>query len=232
MARQNAYHTDASFRAHGFWLAVALLFSSPLLLAYEISLTPAALHDAWTLGQRNDQATAEFLAPYSKEITGGTQESPHIASIDILTPFAQVLDQSRQNSSHFTEQEAVQAYRERGDTVIVRIRLMLPASYPQSERGPQSPPASQGESSVLRPENFWQSFKFAVKQHGKVLDARSIRNKPVYSSATKASAATLDGQTVWLEYEAKSVASDEIALEVTTPEGKTVTTNFDLRNLR
>jgi hypothetical protein len=232
MTRQRAYQADVNFRVYGFWLAVALLFSSPLLQAYEIPLTPAALHDAWTLGQRNDQATAEFLAPYSKESTGGTQESPHIAEIDILTPFAQVLDQSRQNSSHFTEPEAVQAYRQRGDTVIVRIRLMLPASYPQSERGPQSPPASQGESALLRPENFWQSFKFAVKQHGKVLDARSIRNKPVYSSATKASAATLDGQTVWLEYDAKSVASDEIALEVTTPEGKTVTTSFDLRKLR
>jgi len=54
---------------------------------------------------------------------------------------------------------------------------------------------------VLRPENFWQSFKFAIKQHGKVLDAHSVHNKPVYSSATKTSASMLDGQTVWLEYE-------------------------------
>jgi len=232
MTRPGVYQTDVSFRVCGFWVVFALLFSSPVLQAYELPLSPAALHDAWTLGQRNDQATAEFLAPYSKEMTGGTQERPHIAQIDVLTPFAQVLDQSRQNPSHFSEQEATQAYRQRGDTVIVRIRIMLPASYPQSERGPQSPPASQGESAVLRPENFWQSFKFAIKQHGKVLDARSVHNKPVYSSATKTSASMLDGQTVWLEYDAKAVASDEIAVEVTTPEGKTITTNFDLRKLR
>src|ERR1700732_3297853 len=31
MTRQNAPRTDGSFRTYGFWLAVALLFSSPLL---------------------------------------------------------------------------------------------------------------------------------------------------------------------------------------------------------
>jgi hypothetical protein len=54
----------------------------------------------------------------------------------------------------------------------------------------------------------------------------------VYSSATKASSATLDGQTVWLEYDAKAVASDEMVIEVTTPDAKTVDVSFDLKKLR
>jgi hypothetical protein len=214
-------------------LAFASMLSSSLpLRAYEFPLSPAAVHEAWTLGQRNDQATAEFLSPYSKQVTEGTQQGPHVAEIEVLTPFALVLDQSRQNLSGYSEQQAQQAYKQRGDTVIVRVRLMLPAAYPQAERGPQAPKATGGQSATLRPENFWQSFQFAVKQHGRVVDARSVHNKPVYSSATKASSATLDGQTVWLEFDAKAVASDEIVVEVTTPDAKTAGVSFDLKKLR
>jgi hypothetical protein len=221
-----------NFHLGGLLMTVGLICCSLALNAFEAPLTPAALHDAWTLGQRNDQATAEFLAPYSKQVTEGSQQVPHIAEIEVLTPFAQVLDESRRNMNGYSEQQGAQAYRQRGDSVIVRITLMLPSAYPDAERNPNAPPASRGQTAALRPENFWQSFHFAVKQHGKVLEPRSIHNKPVYSSPTKASSATLDGQTVWLDFDAKSVASDEIVVEVTTPDAKTVSISFDLRNLR
>jgi hypothetical protein len=215
-------------------LAVGLSLA-PGVWAYEVPLGPSSLHDAWVLGQRNDQATAEFLAPYSQQFNAtDTQNTPQVAEIQVLTPFAQVVDQSRQNlSGRYTEQQAVQAYHHQGDTVMVLVRLMLPGAYPQSERSPQAPPASsQGQNAVLRPENFWQNFQFAVKQNGKVLATRSISNKAIYSSATKAAPATLDGQTVWLEYDAKSVAAEEITVNVTSPDAKTITTNFDLKKLR
>jgi hypothetical protein len=217
-------------------LALAIGLSlAPSTDAYEVPLNPSSLHDAWVLGQRNDQATAEFLAPYSQQFNAtNVQNTPQVAEIQVLTPFAQVVDQSRQNlSGRYTEQQAVQAYHHQGDTVIVLIRLMLPGAYPQSERSPQAPPASShGQSAVLRPENFWQNFQFAVKQNGKVLATRSISNKAVYSSATNAAPATLDGQTVWLEYDSKSVAPEEITVDVTSPDAKTITTNFDLKKLR
>jgi len=211
---------------------LTILCFRPQLSAYELPLTPAGVHDAWVLGQRNDQATAEFLAPYSKQVTSSAQNSTHIAEIEVLTPFALVVDQSRQKLSGYTEAQAAQDYRQRGDTVVVRIRLMLPGAFPESERNAQAPPASPAEKATLRAENFWQSFKFAVKQGQKMLTPRSIHNTPVYSAATKSAPSTLDGQTVWLEYEAKNVASDEILVEVTTPDAKMVTTNFDLRKLR
>jgi hypothetical protein len=209
------------------------LFNLTLSLdAYEVPLAPPALHDAWTLGQRNDQATAEFLAPYSRLIVAGEPNSPHVAEIELLTPFTQVVDQSRQNLSDYTEPQAGQAYRQRGDTVIVRIRLMLPAAFPKSGRDSQNPPATRAQTAPLRPENFWQSFQFTVKQGQKILTARSIQNKAVYSAATNSAPSTLDGQTVWLEFEARSVASEEITVGVTTPDAKTVSATFDLKKLR
>ena len=208
------------------------------LAAYEVPLTPAALHEAFVLGQRNDQATADFLNPYLKQLTERV-EVPHIAEIEVLTPFAQIVDRSRRRTSGYSEQQAARDYQRLGNTVRVRILLLLPAAYPRPEQGtpetnaPQPPPSSSSEqNSALRPEKFWQNFRFALKQHGKVIPTRSVQNKPVHSSPTPDEPAVLDGATVWLEYDANDVASDEATIEVVTPESKTITAVFDFKKLR
>jgi len=203
--------------------------------AYEAPLPPAALHEAYILGQRNDQSTATFLNPYLKQITEGTQV-PHIAEIQILTPFAQVVDLSRRFTSGYTEEQAAREYHQRGDTVVVRILLMLPAAYPKPEPSPAEAPAPAPQppapNTALQPENFWQNFRFDTKQHGKTIPTRFIRNKPIYSTPTKDTPAVLDGATVWLEYDSKDVASDETVVEVTTPDSKTIDATFDLKKVR
>jgi hypothetical protein len=203
--------------------------------AYEVPLTPAALHEAYILGQRNDQATAKFLNPYVKQITDNSQAS-HIAEIEILTPFAQVVDLSRQLTSGYTEEQAARDYHQRGDTVVVRILLMLPAAYPKPDislnQTPPPPPQPPAPNTAMQPENFWQNFRFETKQHDKTIPTRFIRNKPIYSTPTKDTPGVLDGATVWLEYDAKDVASDETVVEVTTPDSKTINATFDLKKLR
>lgn len=214
-------------------LAVATAGAS----AYEAPLTPAALHDAYVLGQRNDQATAAFRSPYLKQLTDRAAD-PHIAEIEIFTPFAQVVEQSQRLISGYTEQQAAQDYHHRGDTILVRILLMLPAAYPKDQTTPEttspaaSPSSSADQNSALRPENFWQNFRFALKQHGKVIPTRSIHNTPVHSTPTADAPGVLDGATVWLEYDAKDVASDDATIEVVTPDSKTISAAFDLKKLR
>jgi len=204
--------------------------------AYQVPLTSASLHEAYILGQRNDQMTASFLSPYLKQITGGSQ-APRIAEIEILTPFAQVVDLSRRSTSGgYTEEQAAREYHQRGDTVVVRVLLMLPAAYPKPETVPNQPLAAPQQSppsnAALRPESFWQNFRFETKQHDKTIATRFIRNKPIYSAPTKDTPAVLDGATVWLEYDAKDVASDETVVEVTTPDSKKTNVTFDLKKLR
>ena len=67
--------------------------------------------------------------------------------------------------SGFSEQQALAAYHKRGDTVVIRIRLVLPAAYPEKERGAQAPAVSHdpNQTANLRPENFWQKFQFAAQ---------------------------------------------------------------------
>jgi hypothetical protein len=204
-------------------------------LAYEVPLAPASLHEAFILGQRNDSATAAFLNPYLKQNTDGP-EAPHIAEIQIFTPFAQVVDLSRRFTSGYSEEQALREYQQRRDTVVVRIVLMLPAAYPKPEpaagEAPAPPQPSPAPSTPLQPENFWQNFRFATKQRGKTIPTRFIRNKPIYSTPTKDTPAVLDGATVWLEYDAKDMASEDTVVEVTTPDSKTISATFELKNLR
>src|ERR1700716_1593544 len=228
--------SDARLRIARLLLVVMLcIANSGVSLAYEVPLTPAALHEAFILGQRNDAATAAFLNPYVKQITENSRE-PHIAEIQILTPFAQVVDLSRQFTSGYSEEQAAREYHQRGNTVVVRILLMLPAAYPKPEPAPNETPAPPQQSpppnTALQPENFWQNFRFDTKQHGKTIATRSIHNKPIYSTPTKDTPAVLDGATVWLEYDAKDVASEETVVEVTTPDSKKINATFDLKKLR
>ena len=211
--------------------AVSCLLIPDVLNAYEVPLKPASVHEAYVLGRRNDQATAGFLNPYVKQLTAET-EHPDIAQIEVLTPFAQVVDLSRRNAtSSYTEEQAADDYRRNGDKIVVHITLVLPAAYASAKRNPETP-STDTKNAPLAPENFWQNFRFSLKQGGKVIGTRSINNRPVYSAATKDTPSVLDGAVVWLEYDAKDVASEPATVEVLTPESKTISLMFDLKSLR
>ena len=87
-------------------LAATCLVTMQFSEAYEVPLTPADIHEAYVLGQRNDQVTANFLHPYISACST-PEESCFITQIELLTPFAQVVDVSRRNATKgYTEQQA------------------------------------------------------------------------------------------------------------------------------
>jgi hypothetical protein len=130
----------------------AKLFAALLLLnglpadAYQTPLDAKAVHDAFVLGQRNDQSTGDFLAPYIKEMAEGRSDL-HVAEIEILTPFAQVVDDSRKNTAGYTEAQATQKYQQGGNTVLVNVTLMLPSVYPQAANNNGKDSAANGNTS-------------------------------------------------------------------------------------
>jgi hypothetical protein len=218
---------------------VGLLFSCANLGAYEVPLSATALHEAWTLGQRNDKATADFFLPYVQDSSGKSGDGTQIAEIEIFTPFAQVVDKSRQNPSGYPEQQAQDDYHKRGDTVVLSVLLMLPAAFPKAGATSDSGAAPAAQSSAdakaneaIRPENFWQNFRFVVKQGEKVIASRAVHNNPVYSSATKDTPSVLDGAKILLEYDAKDIASEPLTIEVVSPDAKTFPVSFDMKTLR
>jgi hypothetical protein len=109
---------------------------------------------------------------------------------------------------------------------------MFPSAYAAAQRELQQTPRRNVDKSALRSENSWQNFRFALKQNGKVIATRSISHHPVYSTPTKDAPSVLDGAVVWLEYDAKDVASEPVTVDVLTPDSKTISTMFDLKKLR
>ena len=216
-------------------MATVLCIASPAVNAYDKELDAHAIHEAYILGQRNDKSTGDFLAPYLTEITEA-QNDVHIAQIELLTPFAQIVDESRRKASDgYTEEQANEYYKAHGNTVKVNVAMMLPSAYPktaESKEVPTPEPATGSQKSALRPENFWQKFQFNLKQNGKTIPSRGISNQPIYSTATNTAPAVLTGENVWLEYDVKDVASDLTTMEVVTPEGKVIKATFDLKKLR
>jgi hypothetical protein len=200
------------------------------LKAYQYPLPPDAVHEAYVLGRRNDRATADFLAPYISPCTG-PEVSCFVTQVRLLTPFAKVIDLTRRNSSRvYTEQQALKDYRQKGDTLDIQIKLVLPAAYKRREANREQNPPEM--SAALRPENFWRDFRFDLKQGGRVVAPRSIHSNPIYSMPAKGKSSVLDGANVLLVYRAKDVASEETTIEVRTPELKTITFVFDLKKLR
>jgi len=173
---------DARLRIARLLLAILLcIANSGVSIAYDVPLTPAALHEAFILGQRNDAATAAFLNPYVKQITENSQE-PHIAEIQILTPFAQVVDLSRRFTSGYSEEQAAREYHQRGDIVVVRIVLMLPAAYPKPEAPANEAPVPSNRTRQAPPCNPRISGRIFVSP-----PSNTARQSPRVSSETRPS---------------------------------------------
>jgi hypothetical protein len=198
--------------------------------AYQTSLDSHTIGEAYVLGQRNDKATADFEAPYIKQVTEEGLDGLHRADIELLTPFLQIVDRSKDNSQGYTLAQAVEGYRARGDVVILRITLMLPSNYPTI--GEQGASAPSCDNTALQPQNFWQNFFFVVKQRGKALRPSSAKNEPIYSAPTKDAPANLDGATVLLEFDANVLASEPLDVNIVTPHCKTISAVFGLAALR
>jgi hypothetical protein len=198
--------------------------------AYQTTLDSRTIGEAYVLGQRNDQATADFVAPYISQVTQEGLDGLHRADIELLTPFLQIVDRSKNNSQAYSLAQAVADYRASGDLVILRITLVLPSNYPTP--GTQGASALSCDNSALQPQNFWQNFFFIVKQSGKALNPSSAKNEPIYSAPTKDAAANLDGATVLLEFDAHVLASEPLDVNIVTPHCKNISTVFNLAALR
>jgi hypothetical protein len=216
-------------------IAIIICVLSPSLNAYDKQLDAHAIHEAYILGQRNDKSTGDFLANYLSQITE-PQNEVHVAEIELLTPYAQIVDESRRKTSDgYTEEQAMEYYKAHGNTVKVNVTLLLPSAYPksaESKDAPSPPPATGPEKNAMRPENFWQNFQFRLKQNGKTVPSRGISNQPIHSTATNTAPAVLTGENVWLEYDVKDVASEPADVEAVTPQGKVIKATFDLKKLR
>jgi hypothetical protein len=204
-------------------LALGLL-TAQVSAAYENPLDPISVREAYFLGQRNDDKLAEFLAQYVKRLPLPKQ-GPHIAEIELRTPYEQVVVRSHQHSIGYSAQQAEKDYRAQSDLIVLRVQINLTATY--SGYSVQTTPGS----AQPRPEDFWRDFSIRLIQD-KPITPKKITARPGGARRGVSRGLVWGGVNVELEFETMQVSSGPVRVEVLTPEGQSVEVEFDLEKLR
>ena len=206
-------------------ILVAALFG----LAYEHPLDSHSIRKAYFLGRSSDGKAARFLAQYVKRLPL-PKSGPHVAEIELRTPYEQVVVRASQVSGSYSAQQAEQDYRDHPDLILVRVRINLTPTYPAIIADP-----SRGKGQVReRPDDFWRYFKIRVLQGGEVRPNRTSGRALFQSglSSPRVIGDVMLGAEVLLEFGPAQIRSEPTKIEVLAPDGQSVEAEFDLKELR
>ena len=191
--------------------------------AYDHPLESSAIRDAYFLGADNYRSV-EFLSTYLKKLPV-PESGPYASEMAVRTPFAQVVANSRDHSVGYSAQQAEQDYRKTPSTVQVRIQI-LTGNY-EANAPLQPVPDCQGLQRMNSALGCFHDFGFRFAQD-KQLQPQSSYGMPIYG----ADGSVLIGGDLWFTFRASEIASAPLHVTVTTPDGRKVSTDFDLAALR
>ena len=209
-------------------ILAALLLVQPLA-AFDTPLSEEAIREAYFLGQRHDESLIKALEKYTQQLPVPSS-GPHIAFVTCLTPFAQAVLLSSQQTANYSAQQAQLDHRHLRETVQVQIAIRFTNSY--GSMVPANPSASPKDhpSLIPRPADFWRDFDDAVFDGDKLLDPTSSTGRPDY--VCDEGGCVLVGATILLDFPAEAFAEQDVTVHVTPPEGDEVVANFDLTQVR
>lgn len=242
-------------------LVAALLLSAPLD-AFQSPLSDEAVRDAYFLGQRNDEATADLFLSYFKTLPP-PKSGPYLSEVELYTPYSQLVEWSRLHSVGYSAQQATKDYHATSDSIFVRIRIDFTSTYGALElyrSGRLLDPPKRGAEGQ-RPD-YYRDFRAGLSQKDHWIEPLSIQLVPTawpasghvpfsdFLPAGSSSPAPLGdgyfsgngsfagydycflGWQVWLQYDASDVDSDVATVEVFTTDGQYMAVPFDLSRLR
>jgi hypothetical protein len=217
-----------SFRSvAAFFLAAVLM--SPASLAFNSPLSGEAIREAYFLGQRRDESTARFLAKY-KLALAVPKTGPYVASVELLTPFARAVLRSSQQTVGYSAQQAEQEYREKEESVAIRIEVLLTQSYGPLFAYPTGPRSGSPVGFTLRSGDFWKDIEVQVMVDDKVVKPARVSGVPNYMCGEYGCGLT--GATIGMEFPVAAFNSNTATVRVSPPMGPEVVADFDLTALR
>jgi hypothetical protein len=193
-------------------------------------LSDQAVREAYFLGQRNDERTAEFLEKYRRHLPV-PESGPWISTIEVFTPYAETVELSRQRSFGYSAQSAAKDYRERGNVIRVTVTIEFTDSYGyliEEEIKQRSGPT---KGFAFRSPDFWKDLTYRFFDGDTVVDSLAVQGSPNYRAAVNGTVMT--GATISLVYGAEKISSlTDAAVVVDTPDGQQTVATFELSRLR
>jgi hypothetical protein len=209
-------------------LALVPLLALPAL-AFSFPLSDEAIREAYFLGQRRDQSMTAFLARYKRTLPV-PDSGPQIASIEFLTPFANLILVSSQRINYSAQQAALD-HRTHEDRVAITIHVQLTKSYGAFVAAPTGPRSGSPTGYTPRSPDFWKDIDVQVVMNDKTLEPTDFTGEPNYLCGDEGGC-VLTGATLHLEVPAKAFTSDSAIVQIAPPEGPDVSVGFDLAALR
>lgn len=189
--------------------AVCSLLLPQLGFAYEQPLTDESVREAYFLGQDADRA-ADFLAQYVKSLPV-PDNGPDVAEIELQTPYAQVVEVSREHSVGYSAQQAAADYKQRGDSIQVRVKVLFTPTYTGGD-------------------DYWRGVSVGLVQN-KHMAATGVSGQPIYAADHDGDSFWIIGAMVFVQFSVAGVDSDTVQIEVIPPGGAAVHAEFDLDGL-
>src|SRR6266851_2213452 len=183
--------------------AVIVLIVAQALAAYEHLLDSHSIREAYFLGRRHDDKTAAFMGQYLKR-PPLPKSGPHVAEIELRTPYEQVVLRAAQAPGSYSAQQAEKDYAGQSNLILVRVRINLTPTYPAYVTNSRSKGLPQE-----RPEDFWRDFKIRVLQ-GETIAPKKTSGRPLYNSGLsgpRLAAGAVVGAEVLLEFGTGQIAS-------------------------
>lgn len=219
----------SSFARQAVSSFAAIILLTPSVLAFDSPLSSEAVREAYFLGQRHDDI-ARYLDAYTKFLAP-PETGPYIASMQFLTPFAQLIQVSSQHSTGYSAQQAEQEHRKQPETVTIVIEIQLTDTYGALLPQPAASRSGSGTGYRLRSPDFWRDFEIQVSQGEKEIEPARLHGQPNYS-CSEDGRCSLTGATLWLHFPAKAFEADAATVAITPPVGAPVAVDFELSRLR
>jgi hypothetical protein len=211
-------------------ILAAVLLLSPSAFAFDTPLSDQAVREAYFLGQRRDEKTAEFLEKYRRHLPV-PESGPWVSSVEVFTPYAEAVELSRQRSFGYSAQDAAQDYRKNGDLLRVTITIEFTNSYGEliQEKTGQRSGSPNGFS--VRPSNFWKDFTYRLLDGDDLVEPLEMHGSATYRTVDDSTMMT--GAQIVLLYDVEKISSSvDAAVVVDIPDHPQVVAPFDLTTLR
>jgi len=201
-----------------FGLSVLLVVAIGLpVFAYEYPLSSTSIRDAYILGNRKDEHTAEFFAQYTHHFPIA-KTGLYVDEIGLDTPFSQVVERSG-SAANYHAQEAEEEFIDK--PMIFRVHEQIFGT-----------PVFSPNAAFTYVPDYWKDFKIQFMQD-KEIPSKSVHASLLYPPTEIGDGITLPiGVRVEFEYDAAQIDDAPATVRVTTPDGQEIESTFDLDRLR
>jgi hypothetical protein len=209
---------------------MAAMLLTPLSFAFDTPLSDHAVREAYFLGQRRDEKTAEFLEKYRQHLSV-PESGPWVSTVELFTPYAEAVELSRQRSSGYSAQDAARDYRKTGDRLRVTVTIEFTNTYSELIQEKTGRRSGSPNGFSVRPADFWKDFSYRLFDGDDVVEPLETQGNATYR--TVGDGTTMTGAVIVLLYDAQKIdPSSDTAVVVDIPDHQQVAAPFDLATLR